>query len=155
MEKSGFRIYADYFKDFVENDEDLKFFLFGGVHMGMAHANGHRDFKYPFLWLEEPMVPSSNNGGQYWDEWQGGVSLITEHRAKNSIDKHIEALDLAFQLIQRLEMKMRVDYEDDFFLELDDDMKKGIIDPIFLKDAVGWRLEFSFKLNSNEALHDN
>lgn len=155
MVKSDFKTYTDYFKDFVASDPDLAFFMFGSVQRGMDIAVGHRDFKFPFLWLEEPKVLSSDNGGQYWDEFIGGVSFITQCQGDSTIDEEIAALDLAFRIMARFEKKYREDYQKDFFLEISPQKEKGIIDPHWLQSAVGWRMEFQFKLNSNFDLHDN
>lgn len=158
MTNSGFKAFTDYFKGFVTADNDLKFFMFGDVQKGMDYAMGHENFALPFLWLEEPFVIGDDNGSQYWDEWKSGISFICASRRDSTIDEQITALDLSYTIMSRLEKKLREDYENDeetVFLEMNSKKEKGIIDPIFLADAVGWRMEINYKLTSNSLLHDN
>lgn len=158
MINSGFKAFTDYFKGFVETDPDLEFFMFGGVQRGMDFAMGHQEFEYPFLWLEEPVVIANDNGGQYWDEWKVGVAIVCKSRSDSSIDEQITSLDLSYTIMSRLEKKLREDYVNDeevVFLELESAKEKAIIDPMFLSEAVGWRMVITYKLTSNSFLHDN
>ncbi|UBM58222.1 hypothetical protein LAG90_15570 [Marinilongibacter aquaticus] len=155
MMNSSFSGFIAYFKDWVSNDPEMRFFMFADVQRGMDHAQSHADFEYPFMWLEEPEIQARNNGSQHWDEYNVGVNFITECKADLSQDEVVKALDLAFSLCGRFEKKFWADEVDGLFLNVNEVKTKQIIDPLFLLNATGWRLELAFAINSNMYLHDS
>lgn len=141
--------YLDYFKNWADTQEDVKFFLFGGVEFGMDHSAGNPDFDYPLVWLQSPVIASGKNDmGQYWDGYKTGVSFISKIDISDIASYHAE-MKAMFSLMSRFRAQLIRDNKQKGFLDLSQEMEIGEVDRGWSGHFCGWRLEFVVLLNAN------
>lgn len=156
---ADFESFIDYFKEWAENDPDIKFFLYGGVELGIDYATGNSSFEYPFAWLEQPEIESEDNGaGQLMEKYVFGISVITKADMSDLEAQNQGSIE-TIRILYRLQRKLLADNKkknrrptDIGFVELDTNMRKTEVDRGWAGNHRGWRLEIILKLNANTIL---
>ena len=157
---ADFESFIDYFKEWAANDPDVKFFLYGGVELGLDYATGNENFEYPFAWLEQPEIQSEDNeSGQLMEEYIFGVSVMTK-ADMSDLEAQNQASIATIRILYRLQKKLIADNRkkgrkpsEIGLLECDvSKMRKTEVDRGWAGNHRGWRLEIVMKLNANTIL---
>lgn len=154
-----FGSFIQYFKDWASNDPDVRFFLYGGVELGIDYAIGNSNFEYPFAWLEQPEIVTEDNGaGQLIEKYTVGISVITK-ADMSDIEMQNQASIDTIRVLYRLQKKL---FEDNRkkgrsmsqtgLLDIDTTMQKSEIDRGWAGNHRGWRMEITLLLNANTIL---
>lgn len=160
---ADFENLLEYFENWAENDPDLKFFLDGGVELGIDYATGHPEFEYPFAWLEQPEIETiDNGGGQLIERYVIGVAVIQKAKIDDREAQRQASID-TLRIIYRLQKKLRADNkkksrpigEESVFPFVDINlslMKKMEVDRGWANNHRGWRLAMVLDMNANAIL---
>lgn len=144
--------YLDYFECWADNDPDVKFYLYGGVEFGIAHATGNSSFGYPFVWLEQPTIETEDNeAGQYIERYFTAICFITKAKQDDLEAQKLATIDM-YRLACRLQKKLLKDNKTGNFIDLSVKMRKNEVDKGWAKNHCGWKLEFEICLNGNPNL---
>lgn len=153
----------EYFEGWAGNDPDLKFFLDGGVELGIDYATGHPQFDYPFAWMEQPEIETiDNGGGQLIERYVFGVAVIQKAKIDDRQDQRQASIE-TLRILYGLQKKLREDNKRrtrpigdavafpfvDINLSL---MKKMEVDRGWANNHRGWRLSMVLDMNANALL---
>lgn len=153
MLNANLKTFSDYFKAFATGHPDLKFFCFGSVEKGIAFARSLEEFDYPFLWLEEPVATTIDNGAAHInDRFSVGITaLVTAPLDDN--DAQIDAYSLGYQIVTDLQAKMRADRKAGIIdMELEG-QRKYPVSQLWVDGNFGFRLELLMDLNINATIY--
>ena len=145
--------FIDYFKRFTENHADLRYFLYGGVELGIQYATGADNFDYPFAWLEQPLILTDDNDmGQLMEVYYGAISIIYAP-ALDSLEEQIRAEINSVRICYDLQKQMKKDNREKGFISCElKEMKKDAVDRGWANNHHGWRLQFELHMNANGLL---
>jgi hypothetical protein len=153
MLKGDLKTFIDYFRKFAEAHPDLTFFCFGSVEKGISFARSFEGFGYPLLWLEEPIIHTTDNGASHVnDRFSVGVSVLITAPGDES-EAQIDAYAQSLQIITDLQAKLRKDRKAGLInIELEG-QKKFPVSSLWMDSHYGFRLEFFMDMNINFTIY--
>ncbi|MFN3380688.1 MAG: hypothetical protein ACK41O_14630 [Runella zeae] len=144
--------FVSYFESWANEDPEIKFFLYGGIEKGLAFARGHEDFGYPFVWLEQPVIYTSDNGyANTNEEFRFGLSVLLNYQPGN-YEGYVEAQSIALSALHRLQKQIRHDVKAGLIEATVNGNKKEAISDLWIDKHTGWRIEMSVEFNANSLL---
>ncbi|QHV97942.1 hypothetical protein [Spirosoma endbachense] len=147
------RTFIDYFRTFCTNHPDLKFFMFGGVEKGIEAARSFPDFDYPLLWLEEPIINTTDNTMNHVnDKFMVGVTALLRAPGDN-LEAQIDAYTKSLQIITDLQAKLRKDRRAGLIQVELEGQRKLPVSQLWIDGHYGFRLEFGMDLNINATIY--
>jgi len=147
--------FIDYFKTIETGNADLKFFLYGGVELGIDRAVGDANFAYPMLWLEQPSVQlTCNDMGLWSNKYKCAFSVIT----KADMDSYTEQEAASASTFAITGVVIKKLIEDAKFYKLVN-VRKGFeldeVDRGWAMNHIGWRVSFEIDMVAREWLNGN
>ncbi|MDQ1088985.1 hypothetical protein [Siphonobacter sp. SORGH_AS_1065] len=144
--------YINYFKDWANDHPDVRFFCFGSAELGIAYARSLPSFDYPFVWLEQPVIESLDNGGANFSEaFITGITVLFKAPGDKP-DKQVEAYAKALRIVYDLQTKLKKDRKNGLVNFEWNGMKKETVNQLWADNHYGWRLEVPLEFNINSLL---
>lgn len=141
--------YIAYFEEWAEANPDVAYFQYGGIEKGIVSARSNPAFDYPFVWLEEPSIETSDNGASHLCEvYSSGISVLIYAAADDWAAQKI-AQDKALQILYSLQKQLRADNRAGKLVCELNGMKKEPISQLWVDSHFGWRLQFECMFNLN------
>ncbi|MDR6195167.1 hypothetical protein [Siphonobacter sp. SORGH_AS_0500] len=144
--------YVEYFETWATHHPDVKFFCFGSVELGLAYARSLPDFDYPFVWLEQPVIQSTDNGAAHFNEvYLTGITVLL-HAPGDDPKAQVQAYSKALRILYHLQTRLKKDRKESQFTFDWNLMKKETVNQLWADNHFGWRLEVPLEFNINPLL---
>lgn len=137
-------VFFEYFKDYVEASEDLKYLLYGNILTRMDQLTAQVT-EYPIMVLEQPEIRTRIRGGIWFNEFSCGVSIVDVIHSPNA-EEHMEKSSAMFELMGKLIKKIKDDQKDYTITHADLEFRLDEVDSTIVANHVGWRADFTLMM---------
>ena len=128
----------------ISEGNGIKYFLYGGVELGISKATGDPNYTYPLLWMEQPTCKFIRNPSGLWTlKYYMGVNILTS--VSGHLDDEVDASDECQKLLGQIIKRLYKDVREAKFITLSNDFEMDEIDRNWANNHVGWRASFEIE----------